>query len=254
MRLTSCLLAFRMVTPKYNPARTFTWEGTVGLGGAYLCIYPMSSPGGYQLMGRTLPIWNSFGAVKPFTPAKPWLLEIFDQIQFFEVSEDELMDLRTKFTAGVYELDVHEETFDFGAHATYCAGLTDQVTAWKAKQATAAKVMAAKDAEILTRLEAQGYKPGGGGGGGTEAAEVEDEFQGDAYKTVHAPFAASVWEVSASIGDAVSKGQHLCVLEAMKVETPLVAEVAGKVVAVLAAKGRMVNRGSPLVVIETQKP
>ena len=33
------------MTPKYNPARTFTWEGTVGLGGAYLCIYPMPSPG-----------------------------------------------------------------------------------------------------------------------------------------------------------------------------------------------------------------
>ena len=33
-------------------------------------------------MGRTLPIWNSHGAVAPFTPHKPWLLEIFDQIRF----------------------------------------------------------------------------------------------------------------------------------------------------------------------------
>ena len=54
--------ACRLVTPKYNPARTFTWEGTVGLGGAYLCVYPMNSPGGYQLMGRTLPIWSTHGA------------------------------------------------------------------------------------------------------------------------------------------------------------------------------------------------
>lgn len=36
----------RMVVPKYNPARTFTPEGAVGLGGTYLCIYPMESPGG----------------------------------------------------------------------------------------------------------------------------------------------------------------------------------------------------------------
>ena len=35
----------RLVCPKYNPARTFTHEGTVGLGGAYMCIYPMNSPG-----------------------------------------------------------------------------------------------------------------------------------------------------------------------------------------------------------------
>jgi urea carboxylase len=87
------------VTPKYNPARTFTWEGTVGLGGAYLCIYPMNSPGGYQLMGRTLPIWNTFGAVEPFAPVKPWLLDIFDQIRFHEVGEGELDALRKRCAA-----------------------------------------------------------------------------------------------------------------------------------------------------------
>lgn len=70
----------RLVVPKYNPARTFTEEGTVGLGGAYMCIYPMDSPGGYQLVGRTLPIWNTWGRVKPFTPDAPWLLRIFDQV------------------------------------------------------------------------------------------------------------------------------------------------------------------------------
>ena len=71
----------RLVVPKYNPARTFTPEGAVGLGGAYMCIYPMDSPGGYQLIGRTLPIWNTFGRVGPFTPAKPWLLRYFDQVE-----------------------------------------------------------------------------------------------------------------------------------------------------------------------------
>lgn len=68
------------MVPKYNPARTFSPEGAVGLGGAYMCIYPMESPGGYQLIGRTLPIWNTFGRVGPFTPAVPWLLRNFDQV------------------------------------------------------------------------------------------------------------------------------------------------------------------------------
>jgi hypothetical protein len=45
-----------------------------------MCIYPMDSPGGYQLVGRTLPIWNTFGRTGPFTPHKPWLLEFFDQV------------------------------------------------------------------------------------------------------------------------------------------------------------------------------
>ena len=43
----------------------------------------MESPGGYQLIGRTLPIWNSFGRVAPFTPDKPWLLRIFDQVRHY---------------------------------------------------------------------------------------------------------------------------------------------------------------------------
>lgn len=44
------------------------------------CIYPMDSPGGYQLVGRTLPIWNTFGRTGPFSKDKPWLLEFFDQV------------------------------------------------------------------------------------------------------------------------------------------------------------------------------
>lgn len=52
----------------------------VGIGGSYMCIYPMDSPGGYQLVGRTLPIWNTFGRSGPFTAHKPWLLEFFDQV------------------------------------------------------------------------------------------------------------------------------------------------------------------------------
>ena len=39
----------------------------------------MESPGGYQLIGRTLPIWNPFTRTGPFTPGKPWLLRNFDQ-------------------------------------------------------------------------------------------------------------------------------------------------------------------------------
>ena len=70
----------RLVVPKYNPARTFTPEGSVGIGGSYMCIYPMDSPGGYQLIGRTLPIWNTFGRAGPFSHQKPWLLRNFDQV------------------------------------------------------------------------------------------------------------------------------------------------------------------------------
>src|ERR1700686_3828232 len=67
-----------LVTTKYNPARTWTPENAVGIGGAYLCVYGMEGPGGYQFVGRTVQMWNSWKET-------PWLLRFFDQIRFYPV-------------------------------------------------------------------------------------------------------------------------------------------------------------------------
>ena len=63
----------RLVTTKYNPARTWTAENSVGIGGAYMCVYGMEGPGGYQFVGRTLQMWNRYRAVEAFG-GQPWLL------------------------------------------------------------------------------------------------------------------------------------------------------------------------------------
>lgn len=98
----------RLVTTKYNPARTWTPENAVGIGGAYLCIYGMEGPGGYQFVGRTVQIWNSAASRKDtpcpaYAPGTPWLLRQFDRIRFFPVSAQELLDLRQDFPAGRWE-------------------------------------------------------------------------------------------------------------------------------------------------------
>ena len=61
----------RLVTTKYNPARTWTPENAVGIGGAYMCVYGMEEPGGYQLFGRTIQMWNSWRQTAEFSPGKP---------------------------------------------------------------------------------------------------------------------------------------------------------------------------------------
>src|SRR5215469_7177685 len=81
-----------VVTTKYNPARTWTPPNVVGIGGAYLCIYGMEGPGGYQLFGRTIQVWNSYRQ-----DAQPWLLRFFDQIRFFPVTHSELTEWRRDF-------------------------------------------------------------------------------------------------------------------------------------------------------------
>ncbi len=81
----------RLVTTKYNPARTWTPENAVGIGGAYLCVYGMEGPGGYQFVGRTVQMWNRYRQTADFTEGRQWLLRFFDQLRFYPVSADELL-------------------------------------------------------------------------------------------------------------------------------------------------------------------
>ena len=50
----------KLTVPKYNPPRTWTPKGTVGMGGASTSIYPDRLPGGYQIFGIIpVPIWDT---------------------------------------------------------------------------------------------------------------------------------------------------------------------------------------------------
>jgi urea carboxylase len=85
----------RLVTTKYNPTRTWTPANAVGIGGAFLCVYGVEGPGGYQLVGRTVPIWNAI-------EDPPWRLAHFDQLRFELVGEPELEELRAASDAGAW--------------------------------------------------------------------------------------------------------------------------------------------------------
>lgn len=121
---------YRLCAPKYNPARTFTPEGAVGIGGACICIYPMESPGGYQLVGRTLPIWNTLQKGKWFKEA-PWLLRNFDRIVFDFVDEAELERARAAFLAGDYDLTVEEGVFKIAEYNRFTASVQDEIDAFR---------------------------------------------------------------------------------------------------------------------------
>lgn len=127
----------RLIVPKYNPTRTWTPEGAVGIGGAYLCIYPMESPGGYQLFGRTLPIWNTAQSTPDFQEA-PWLLRFFDRIQFFPVGEDELETLRRDMREGDYTVEIENGSFVMAEYRDFLDEVSDEATAFRQKQHAAA--------------------------------------------------------------------------------------------------------------------
>ncbi|MBQ3437623.1 MAG: biotin/lipoyl-binding protein [Fusobacterium sp.] len=68
-------------------------------------------------------------------------------------------------------------------------------------------------------------------------------------KAVEAPMQGVILSVSVAVGDTVAEGDELLILEAMKMENPILAPFAGTVVEVNVAKGDNVNDGTVLVKI-----
>jgi urea carboxylase len=127
----------RLVTTKYNPARTWTPENAVGIGGAYMCVYGMEGPGGYQLVGRTVQVWNTYRATRTFEAGAPWSLRFFDQIRFYPVSTVELQELRRDILHGAFELRVEEADFNLVRYQGFLDSIGPETAAFKARQSQA---------------------------------------------------------------------------------------------------------------------
>ncbi|MEB3022409.1 5-oxoprolinase/urea amidolyase family protein [[Mycobacterium] crassicus] len=128
----------RLVTTKYNPARTWTPENAVGIGGAYLCIYGIEGPGGYQFVGRTTQVWNHRHAIAGlFDPETPWLLRYFDRISFYPVGADELLELRADMAAGCGRVDITDGEFSLADYRRFLAGNTESIAGFRDQQVAA---------------------------------------------------------------------------------------------------------------------
>lgn len=96
----------RLFAPKYNPPRTFTYKGTIGMGGGATAIYPVDGPGGYQIFARSpVPIWDMQQRLKPFKEA-PYLLRPTDRMKFVHITLDEFAEIERKCEEGTFEMNV----------------------------------------------------------------------------------------------------------------------------------------------------
>ena len=96
----------RLFAPKYNPPRTFTHTGTIGMGGGATAIYPVDGPGGYQIFARTpVPIWDMQQRLAPFKEA-PYLLRPTDRMKFVPCTREEFDEIHRKCAEGSYEMNV----------------------------------------------------------------------------------------------------------------------------------------------------
>ena len=230
----------RLVTTKYNPARTWTAENSVGIGGSYLCIYGMEGPGGYQFVGRTLQMWNRYREVAAFG-GKPWLLRFFDQIRFFPVEAAELERIRREFPLGRYPLRIEQTVLRLGEYQEFLAREAESIARFRQRQRHGFD--AERERWIAT------------GQAHFEEGEIapdvgEDEALGHGEHAIDSHIAGNLWQVCVAPGQAVSAGETLAILESMKMEIPLTAPRAGIVKDVRLRPGSAVRAGQRVLVLE----
>ena len=230
----------RLVTTKYNPARTWTPENAVGIGGAYLCIYGMEGPGGYQLVGRTIQVWNTWRTTPLFVEGTPWSLRFFDQLRFFPVSAEELLQARERFPQGRYPVRVEETRFSLREYQAFLASIADETQTFRRTQKIAFEAererwLAAGQMTIVEPEET--------------ALEEQATALPPGCEGVSSPMTASVFQLLVEPGQRVEVDQKVVVLDAMKTEIAVHSSVAGTVEAIYTAVGSLAQSGQLLLAI-----
>jgi urea carboxylase len=217
----------RLVTTKYNPARTWTAENSVGIGGAYLCVYGMEGPGGYQFVGRTTQMW------KTHRQPKPWLLDFFDRLHFYPVSAEELLELRAdpNFTPRI-----EDGEFNLAAHQAFLKSIEAETNAFQTRRDQAFREERDRWSEYIPPALDDTPPP------------PEDALP-DGATAVRSPIAASVWSIPVEAGQHVKAGDKLLILEAMKMELNITAPAEGRLLEMRCAPGALVQPGQILAVL-----
>ncbi|WYZ36750.1 hypothetical protein EsH8_II_000256 [Colletotrichum jinshuiense] len=232
----------RLFGTKYNPSRSFTPRGAVGIGGQYMCIYGMDSPGGYQLVGRTVPIWDDVTAAAVTSrggDSKPWLFRLFDRISFYPVSEAALdVAIAQGKMADLIKID--ESSLDLEEYESWLEANKADIEATRRLRAEAIRSVPFME-ELL-----QPYNP-------PESAPrgVFGEEEDVAGERVKAQMPGRCWKCEVGVGDEVEVGDALVWIESNKMEIKIWSPFKGRVTKMLVAEGDVVGPYDDLLIVET---
>lgn len=184
-------------------------------------------------------MWNRYHQTTEFS--QPWLLRFFDQIRFYPVSHQELLQIRRDFPNGRYPLKIEETTFSLNQYQTFVAENQPEISRFQQQREQAF-------AEELANWHATGQF--------NFEAQEEDIGQNeidipDGATALDSSISGNVWQVNVAVGDRVEEGQALIVLESMKMEIPLIATAGGIVQQLLVEAGQRISAGQILAVLTT---
>ncbi|KAF9776480.1 hypothetical protein IL306_005336 [Fusarium sp. DS 682] len=220
----------RLFGTKYNPSRSFTPRGAVGIGGQYMCIYATDSPGGYQLVGRTVQIWDS-----DLVDTEAWFFRRFDRISFYSVTEGVLDGITrselVQISDGVLDLEQYE---------TWLETNKEDIAATAEQQAKAISNAPFVDELVLPYQVESSVN---GHGPSLDSSSVRGE-------RVKATMPGRCYKVMVKEGGVVEKGDVVICVESSKMEVEIRSPISGKCLAVLVKAGDLIDVDDDLVVIE----
>ncbi|KAL3235357.1 hypothetical protein RNJ44_00116 [Nakaseomyces bracarensis] len=228
----------RLLGTKYNPSRTYTERGLVGIGGMYMCIYAADSPGGYQLVGRTIPIWDKLMLHLP--NGEPWLLNPFDQVEFYTVSEEQIDKYTEDWDNGTYQVEVKDIVFDHSDYLKWVQDNIDSIQDFQENQKGEkfdefVKLIQVSNNELLNSE--------------VSAPEVIEELP-ENQEFIFSEYAGRFWKPIVEEGKNVKEGQGVLIIEAMKTEMIVSSNKNGKIVKILHGNGDMIDAGDAVAIIE----
>ncbi|KFA51832.1 hypothetical protein S40293_04060 [Stachybotrys chartarum IBT 40293] len=236
----------RLFGTKYNPSRSFTPRGSVGVGGQYMCIYATESPGGYQLVGRTVNIWDSdkvpieSSAVNTYATSddrRPWLFHGFDRITFYPVSE---RDLDTK----PYNELVHisDGVLVLQEYRDWIEANNDDIAMKVAQQQDA--ISKAPFLAELGRLYQRKASVG------VSSITHGTDGQSVSGQSIKAALPGRCYKLCVQEGETISKGTLLLYIESSKMEVEIRSPVDGICTSICVKSGDIVVADDCLVVID----
>ncbi|CAF2975374.1 unnamed protein product, partial [Rotaria sp. Silwood2] len=221
------------------------------LGGNYMAIYPIESPGGYQLFGRTIQTWSTFGTIGyPFTNYQPWLLNMFDIIQFQCVTELQLQNLRRLAFAGKYQYQITDSILNINDIKQLEDSLDEDLLSFKQKQHIAQKHMQQIEIQLLKEIDSNNnnyyYNEVLNDSQQKKLQELDDN-----HKIIYAMVGGIIQSISVHNDDKIIVDQTiLCTIQAMKTEITIISDCNGKLYHIYIKPNQLINAGDPLFTIK----
>ena len=193
-------------------------------------------------MGRTIQVWNTHKTTADFEKGTPWLLRFFDQIRFYPVSAEELLQMREDFPQGKFKLRIEDETFSLRKYNAFLRENAASISKFKTMQ------QEAFEAE-RERWRVSGQLTYQSETDNDTAPPPEASAVPEGCEAVSAGISGNIWKVPAVAGKRVKAGEVLVIIEAMKMEITVLSPSDGVVESVVCTEGKPVTAGQQLLVL-----